>query len=84
MAAKGQSDRMMSDMAVWMKHECVTEILHMEYMAPTDIHQYLMNIYGDQTVDVSAVRSCVVHFRSNTIIAAVKQWVTSGVTLLLE
>jgi len=26
-----------------------------EKMAPTDIHQHLVNIYGDQTVDVSTV-----------------------------
>ena len=31
-------------------------------MAPTDIHQYLLNIDGDQTVAVSTVRQCMVHF----------------------
>ena len=33
-------------------------------MAPTDIHQHLLNIFGDQTVDVSTVKSCVIHFSS--------------------
>ena len=36
--AEGQSDRMASDMEVWMKQRCVTEFLHVEKMAPTDIH----------------------------------------------
>ena len=33
-------------------------------MAPTDIHLHLLNIYGDQTVDISKVRQWVVHFNS--------------------
>jgi len=32
-------------------------------MAPIDIHQCLLNIYADQTVDVSTVR--VIHFSSS-------------------
>ena len=56
MAAEGQSDRMVSDMEVHMKQRCGTEFLHVEKMAPTDIHQHLLNVYGDQTVDVSTVR----------------------------
>ena len=32
--------------------------------APTDIHQCLLNIYGNQQVDVSAVRLWVVCFSS--------------------
>jgi len=38
MAAEGQSDKMASDMEVKMKIKCVTEILHAEKMARTDIH----------------------------------------------
>ena len=34
-------------------------------MAPTDIHQHLQNIYGDQRMDVSTVRQRVVHFSSD-------------------
>ena len=34
---------------------CVAEFFH----APTDIHQCLLNIYGDQTEDVSAVKQWV-------------------------
>ena len=38
MAAEGQSDKMASDMEVHMKQRCVTEFLHVEKMAPIDIH----------------------------------------------
>ena len=34
MAAEGQSDKMVSDMEVHMKHRCVTEFHHEEKMAP--------------------------------------------------
>jgi len=48
------------DTEVHMKQRCVTEFLHSEKMAPTDIHQCLMNVYGDQTEDVSRVkRGCI-------------------------
>ena len=63
-AAERQSGRMASDMEAHMKQRCVTEFLHVEKMAPTDIHQHLLNIYGDQTVDVSTVRQWVVCFSS--------------------
>ena len=33
-------------------------------VAPTDIHWRLLNVYGDQTVDVSTVRQWVVRFNS--------------------
>ena len=59
MAAEWQSDKTASDMEVRMKQKCVTEFLHAKTMAPTDI-QYLLNIYGEQTVDVSTVRWGVV------------------------
>ena len=38
MAAEGQSDRMVSNMEVCMEQRCFTEFLHVEKMAPTDIH----------------------------------------------
>jgi len=38
MAAEGQPDRMVSDMEVHMKQKCITEFLHAEKTAPTDIH----------------------------------------------
>ena len=56
MAAEGQSDKMASDTEVWMEHWHVTELLHVEQMAPTDIHQRLLNFYGDPTVYASVVR----------------------------
>ena len=59
MAAEGQSDRMVSDMEARMKQRCGTELLHMGKIAPTDIHRHLLNRYGEQTGDVSAV-----HFSS--------------------
>jgi len=56
MAAEEQPNKMVSDMEVHMKQKCVLHFLHMEEMAPTDIHQCLLNICGDQTVDMSTVR----------------------------
>ena len=53
MAAEGRSDRMTSDMEVCMKQRGVTEFLHTDKMAPTDIHGCLLNGYGDQMVGVS-------------------------------
>ena len=47
LAAEGQSDRMVSDMEVWMKQRCGTEFLHAEKMALTDIHGHLLNVSGD-------------------------------------
>ena len=67
MAAERQTDKMASDMEVLMKQRCVTEFLHAEEMTPTDIHRYLMNIYGDQTADVGTVRQWVVRFNSRKI-----------------
>jgi len=40
-------------MEVWMKQSGVSEFLCVEKMAPTDIHRHWLNIYVDQTVDVS-------------------------------
>ena len=40
---------------------CATEFLHAEKMAPINIHQHLLNIYG---VNVSTVRQWVMHFSS--------------------
>ena len=45
---------------VHMKQRCVIEFLHAEKMTPPDIHQYLLNISGDQAVDVSTVWQWVV------------------------
>jgi len=64
MAAEGQSDKIASDMELCMKQRCVTEFLYAEKIAPTDIHWCLLNIYGDQTVDVSTARQWVVRFSS--------------------
>ena len=55
MAAEGQSGKMMSDMEVQMKQKCVTELLHVEKMAPIDSHLCLLNIYGGQREDVISV-----------------------------
>ena len=56
MAAEGQSDKMAPDMEVHMKQRSGTEFLHMEKMALSDIHQCLLSIYVDQSVDVSTVK----------------------------
>jgi len=47
-----------------MKQRCVIEFLHAEKIAPNDIHQRLLNVYGEQTVDVSTVRRWVARFSS--------------------
>ena len=59
MAAKGQSDKMASDMEVPMKQGCVTEFLHVEKITPINIHHCSLNVYGYQPVDVSTVRQWV-------------------------
>ena len=64
MAAGEQSNRMAPDMEARMKQSCVTEFLYAETVALTDIHWYLLNVDGDQTVDVSTVRWWVVLFVS--------------------
>ena len=56
MAAEGQSHRIVADMEVCMEQMCGIKFLHMEKMVPTDIHWCLLNVGGDQTVDVSTVR----------------------------
>jgi len=65
MTADGQFDKMASDMEVRMKQSCVTELLHAETVAPSDIHRRLLNFYGDQAVDVSALRRLVARFSSS-------------------
>jgi len=64
LAAQGQSDKMASDMEVCRRQRCVTEFLHAEKMAPIDIQWHLLNVDGDQTVDVSTVRQWVECFSS--------------------
>jgi len=76
MAAKAWPDKMASDMEVCMKQSCVIELFHVEKTAPTDINLRLLNISGDQIVDVSTVRQW------DAVMAAVKLWVTfAGIDL---
>ena len=56
MTAEGQSDKMASDMGVHLKQRGGIEFLHVEKMMPIDIHQHLVNVYEDQTVDAGTVR----------------------------
>ena len=65
MAAEGQSDRMASDMEVYLKQRCVIEFHHVEKIAPTDIHNDLLNISGDQIVDVRTASQWVVLFNND-------------------
>jgi hypothetical protein len=53
---------MASDMEVHMKQSCVTEFLHVEKTALIDIQRRLLNVYGDQTVDVRTMRWRMVRF----------------------
>jgi len=64
MAAEGHSDKMASNVEVHMKQRCVIEFLRVGKMAPTDIPWCLLNIYEDQTVNMSAVRQWVLCFSS--------------------
>ena len=52
-----QSDIKASDVEMHMKQRCVTGSLHADKMAPVDIHQCLLNPYGEQKMDVSTERS---------------------------
>mgnify|MGYP001862769017 CR=1 FL=1 len=47
---------MAPDMEVHMKQRGVTELLHVEKMAPTDINWRLLYVSGDQTGYVSTVK----------------------------
>ena len=47
---------MTSDTEARMKQRSVTEFLHEEEKVPVDVHRCLLNVYGDQTMDVSTVR----------------------------
>jgi len=51
--------KMAHDMEVHMKQRSVTVFLHEGNMALFHIHQCLLNACGDQTVDVSTVKWCV-------------------------
>ena len=63
-AAEGQSDKMVSDMEVRMQQRCEIEFLHVEKMT----HRCLLNVDGDQTVDVSTVGGAI---------QQQQQWITS-------
>ena len=56
MAAEGHSDKTVPYIEVCMEQRSVTEFLHVEKMVPIDLHGCLLNVYADQTVDVSTVR----------------------------
>jgi len=52
MAAEGQSDKM----EVWMKQRCAAEFCHAQKaIVPIDIQWCMLDIYGDQAMDVSVV-----------------------------
>ena len=54
MAAEGNNDRMVSDMEVCMKQMGVIQFLPVEKkMVPAGIHWWLLNVDGDQSVDVA-------------------------------
>ena len=69
MTAQVHSDKMNSDTGVCMMRRYATAFFYVGEMVPTDIHGYLLNIYGDQTVDVSTVRQWVVQWQQ-------QQWVS--------
>jgi len=60
MAVKGQSEKIGSVMEVHMKQRCVFAALNLCRKNGThDIHQCLLNVYGEQTMDVSTERQWV-------------------------
>ena len=59
---------MATDMEAHMKQKCVTEFLYVEKMAPTDIHGYLLNVSGYQTVNVGTVMLWVMHVVTATVV----------------
>lgn len=65
MEAEEQSDKKKSNTEVRMKQKCGIELLCAERISPADIHWYLLNMYGDQKVDVSTMRQWVVHYRND-------------------
>lgn len=60
-----QSDRMTSDMIVHSKKRSGNEFLLTGKIAPVD-NQCLLNVYGDQTVNVNTVR-CVLELAALTV-----------------
>jgi hypothetical protein len=51
-------------MKVRKKQRCVLDFLYARKIAPVDTHRRLLNVYGDQTVDVSTVRRWLLGFSS--------------------
>ena len=64
MSEEEQSTRVASDMEMSMEQRRVFEFLHVEKMAPIDIHWLWLNVYGNKRVNMSTVRQWVVCFRS--------------------
>ena len=64
-ATEAQSDQTLSDMEVCLKQMSIIKYLHVEKIAPTDTYGCLLNISGDQTVDVRTERQWVLHFNSS-------------------
>jgi len=56
MAAEEQPDKMEYDIEVCTERRCGTEFFHIEKMAPTDIHWFFLNIYGDEIVDMGTLK----------------------------
>ena len=59
-----QSDKLASDMEMRMKQKSATKFIHEEKFALNEIPRHLLNVYGDQTMDVSTVRRWVARFVS--------------------
>lgn len=57
---------MVSDLKVYIKQMGIIEFLHVETMAPIDFYQcfFFLNVFGDQTVDMSIVSWWLINFSS--------------------
>jgi hypothetical protein len=61
-SAEEQSGKLTHTMEMRTKLRCVTEFLNAAKITPVEIQRRLLNVYGDQTVDVSTVRRWMMRF----------------------
>ena len=64
MAAEKQSENTVYEMEILMMERCGIQFLQVEEIMSIGIHHHMLNVYGDQTVDMSTVKWLLVHFSS--------------------
>jgi len=83
-AAEEHSHRMTFDVEVLMKQKSGNEFLHEEKNVPIDIYWCLLNVYGDQTVDVSTESQWVVYISSSDSDRFLWLWQSGSCSLLVK